>query len=348
MAGPAASARHTGWHFDAQNARLNVFYRGTRMAHFTATAFNLAAGASAGMTITAGGLTVTAGGLTVNGGNSNFANDLIVSYGTGGDIATVERSTALLANTALTSVVIGTPVTAATPADSMLYSNLTASGDFAWMLNDGAGNSWEWERMDASASLHVFNEAANDIDHRWESVGNANLLVMDAGTNSIAFGRATSANTAVFFDTTNRAAASATGLISYFGGTSRTDTAAAGTIAVFTLNTMDTTTIAGTNARTYTDTANLYIAGLVAAGANVTITAARNYALFIDVGQLRVDNNLQVANTATFGTTQPDAAAVFQSGTAPVGAVTTAGAIFASATVMRKIIADGTASNIET
>jgi hypothetical protein len=48
-----------------------------------------------------------------------------------------------------------------------------------------------------------------------------------------------------------------------------------------------------------------------------------------------------------FATTDPTSAVVFKSGTAAAGAIVTSSAIFASDTLLRKIIADGTVSNIQ-
>lgn len=117
-------------------------------------------------------------------------DDVLQKYGSDGDIAVLNRSTALGANTALTGAAIGTPVTAATPANSLITSNVTANGDITWFLNDGSGNSWEYARFDASAKLIVFNEASSDIDFRVESDGNANAFVVDAGLNSVGLGAA--------------------------------------------------------------------------------------------------------------------------------------------------------------
>lgn len=57
---------------------------------------------------------------------------------------------------------------------------------------------------------------------------------------------------------------------------------------------------------------------------------------------------LTLGTVSTFGTTQPTNTLVLREGTAPAGAITTAGGIFSSATVLQKIIAAGTVSNIET
>lgn len=62
--------------------------------------------------------------------------------------------------------------------------------------------------------------------------------------------------------------------------------------------------------------------------------------------------NVAIGTPGAFATTQPQGAVVMGgsslTGIAPAGAITTAGAIFASDTVVRKIIAAGTASNVET
>jgi hypothetical protein len=58
--------------------------------------------------------------------------------------------------------------------------------------------------------------------------------------------------------------------------------------------------------------------------------------------------NLRLGAVSAFATTEPTSAIVFKVGTAPAGAITTSAGIFTEGTVMRKIIAAGTVSNIET
>lgn len=64
--------------------------------------------------------------------------------------------------------------------------------------------------------------------------------------------------------------------------------------------------------------------------------------------------NVTLGGAPAFATVQPQGAVKMggttapTTGIAPVGAITTAGAVFASDTVVRKIIAAGTASNIQT
>lgn len=66
--------------------------------------------------------------------------------------------------------------------------------------------------------------------------------------------------------------------------------------------------------------------------------------------ELRVANgqNIRVGTIAAFATTEPTNAIVFQGGTEFAGAIVTSGGLMSSATVIRKIIAAGTVSNVET
>lgn len=103
---------------------------------------------------TAGGFGVQA---TTNAGSSrqvttaaSVNDDVLIALGTGGDIALVSRSTVLNANTTLSSVIVGTPVTPAVAADTFIVSNITASGDFLLALNRG-GNSEAYIWADSSA-----------------------------------------------------------------------------------------------------------------------------------------------------------------------------------------------------
>lgn len=57
---------------------------------------------------------------------------------------------------------------------------------------------------------------------------------------------------------------------------------------------------------------------------------------------------LTLGTVSAFGTTQPTNTLVLRAGTAPAGAITTAVGLFTDGTSMKKIIADGTVSNVET
>lgn len=79
--------------------------------------------------------------------------------------------------------------------------------------------------------------------------------------------------------------------------------------------------------------------GVIATTGNVLATA----------GDLRATvGNVRLGVVSTFGTTQPTSAVVMKAGTEFAGAITTSGGLMSSATVVRKVIADGTVSNVET
>lgn len=114
-------------------------------------------------------------------------DDTVWRFGTDGDSVIVHRTGVLAATTVLADVLVGTVVSADTPANSLLLSNITASGDIAFFVNVG-GNSQEWLRFDASAGLLVVNEAGADVDVRMESTagtGLANLFFLDAGAGRV-------------------------------------------------------------------------------------------------------------------------------------------------------------------
>lgn len=109
--------------------------------------------------LAATGTTYTSGAVTLN-------DNLLLKLGSDGDGVMLNRASVLNANTTLSSVVVGTPVTQATPANSTVISNITASGDIVLMTNTG-GNSLEAIRVDASAQqIHlghgVFDVAVAD------------------------------------------------------------------------------------------------------------------------------------------------------------------------------------------
>ena len=76
-------------------------------------------------------------------------NDLL-TLGDDNDTVLVHKSATLNANTALTGVLIGTPVTQALAANSSIVSNVTASGDILVAANRG-GASEEYFFADSSA-----------------------------------------------------------------------------------------------------------------------------------------------------------------------------------------------------
>jgi hypothetical protein len=85
-------------------------------------------------------------------------------------------------------------------------------------------------------------------------------------------------------------------------------------------------------------------------GNDVVVAQAMSTAqLVAATGDVRVTvGNFRAGAVEAFATTEPTSAIVMKTGTAPVGAITTSGGLFSSATVVQKIIAAGTVSNVET
>ena len=75
---------------------------------------------------------------------------IVFALGNSSDIAMVHRTAILAANTALTNVLVGTPVTPAIAADSLILSNITADGDILIATQTG-GNSKAALWVDTSA-----------------------------------------------------------------------------------------------------------------------------------------------------------------------------------------------------
>src|SRR3546814_19122928 len=98
------------------------------------------------------------------------------------------------------------------------------------------------------------------------------------------------------------------------------------------INSTGLTTASG-QALTVTDTGLTVTAGnVVATAGDVRITAA----------------DLRLGPVNAFASTEPTQAMVFEAGTAPAGAITPSGGIFTDGTTVKKIIADGTVSDVQT
>lgn len=175
------------------------------------------------------------------------------------------------------------------------------------------------------------------------------LSAISAGVATFAIGsgiRATASSAVTIGQAASMTVVTATGAVLHLAAQALTDAGVTGTIAVLAVNSLGAVTVTATNTITYTDATGLQVNAPVA---STGATFTRTYALRT-TGAIFTSTNVFVGGqTAAFGSTQPTGAAVFNgSATAPVGAVTTSGAVFASTTVVRKIIADGTASNVET
>lgn len=102
----------------------------------------------------------------------------------------------LATNTALSGILVGTPVTPALAVDSLVISNLVASGDLLLAANNG-GNSQAWLWVDASAgtmtlygagtAAAIFTEAAVEVE-------DGILLALGNGQDQVLVNRASSLN----------------------------------------------------------------------------------------------------------------------------------------------------------
>lgn len=114
--------------------------------------------------------------VNIGGANQTFNDDILLRLGTDGDQVFVNRSTTLAANTALTNVLVGTPVSQAIAANTLIISNVTGSGDIAIYGNLG-GNSQQYIFIDTSAAQIFFDQANVFIrDGQSLIIGNDTLL----------------------------------------------------------------------------------------------------------------------------------------------------------------------------
>lgn len=79
----------------------------------------------------------------------------IFGWGTHGDVASSLRPSGNAANTAVANLLLGTPVSQALANNSLVLSNITASGDMGFYVKQG-DNSYEWLMSDASlGKVHI-------------------------------------------------------------------------------------------------------------------------------------------------------------------------------------------------
>lgn len=130
--------RYRGFRWDAVNSRLVVNVGGDDIGYFNAS-----------------GLSILGTAHTANLMN----DDIPLAFGTESDVAAVLRSTVLNANTTLTGVIVGTPVTPAMAANSFILANITADGDIMLATQTG-GNTHAAMWVDASAAITRFYSGA--------------------------------------------------------------------------------------------------------------------------------------------------------------------------------------------
>ena len=126
----AQSKRLRGWYFDQVNSRLAAVFNGTEVFDFDANDMVV----TPAITFTAG---VTLSSSIDAAATVGIADDISLELGTDDDSVLRHKSGTLAANTTLTDVLTGTPVSAALAANSLMLSNNTANGDIAVYVNTG-------------------------------------------------------------------------------------------------------------------------------------------------------------------------------------------------------------------
>lgn len=90
--------------------------------------------------------------VSIGAANQIINDDILLLLGTDSDIAVLNRSTTLGANTGITGAVVGTVVSQALAANSLIISNTTTSGDIA-LYGSRGGNSEQFLFYDSSAGI---------------------------------------------------------------------------------------------------------------------------------------------------------------------------------------------------
>lgn len=164
------------------------------------------------------------------------------------------------------------------PVHTIAASSTVTYTDFA--------NLYVGDAVAAGSNVTITNNYA-----MWIDSGNARF----DGQLSIATGTAPAANLSI--SGTNSKSSSATGgAIRVVAGT-QTATSDSGTVALAAGVDIGAITFAASSTTTYTNAASLYLRGAAAAGSNVTIT--NPYALFIDAGNVRIDDKVSIGTAAT-------------------------------------------------
>jgi hypothetical protein len=89
--------------------------------------------------------------------------------------------------------------------------------------------------------------------------------------------------------------------------------------------------------------------GAVTGALSATTTVTGGTGVTATTGDVNATaGNFRAGAVSAFATTEPTSAIVFKQGTAFAGAIATSGGLQSSATVVTKIIAAGTVSNVET
>jgi len=264
--------------------------------------------------------------LTFTTTTATIVDDYVFRLGTTGDGVLVNRSTILAADTALTNVLVGTPNSSASAANSLLISNITSDGDIAFFVVPAAGaNSIEILRFDASAGIVLFNEVRANMDFQISTQSVVSAIHVDASSNAIGFG--TGGTTSGFVtitpsDNTQNSNRNAVTINAH------THTITAGVTTIIPGISITAATITAATAQTVTNAASLYISAAPTAAGAGPATITNNYALWVDAGVSRFDDSILI------GVLLPETGStntlVIANGTAPDNGITDAVIFYSS------------------
>ena len=140
------------------------------------------------------------GKVTFAGGTAiELGDDDLLTFGDDNDVALALRSTSLSANTAVSGLIVGTPITPAVAANSFIVGNVTADGDIL-LAGQTGGNSHAVFFADLSAgttSIMVAGVAVARFDATDVLFPDDYILTVGTGTSIAYKDDSTLANTAV-------------------------------------------------------------------------------------------------------------------------------------------------------
>lgn len=131
----APSSTQMGWYNDHVNGELDIYVNGTKVIAVSKTQFKILGTAQ-----------------TVNVLNDN----IILGLGTDSDGALDLLSAGLAANTTKTGLLVGTPVVPIGAANSVYFTNVTASGDIIAAINNGGNSQAVWKASGALGTMSLY------------------------------------------------------------------------------------------------------------------------------------------------------------------------------------------------
>ena len=192
----------------------------------------------------------------------------------------------------------------AAPGRLVFYTTNTGVTESEAMRIDSSGKVTVSGAFEATAGA-IFNEGSSDVDFRIESNGNANMFVVDGGTDAVGIGAVPNINDLVTLGGTHTGYSNTHGLrieptLTAIAGNNAAVVSVAGTLTRagsgdvhqnFWGTSFSAPTVNGTI--NVTDTATVIIQGAMTAG------TGENYALYVDAGVSRFDGQIDIGGGGT-------------------------------------------------